>query len=69
MALLVYIYIYRAEVKAADSIAIYLGAAANSFKERYRNHTLSFNNKKYEFSTSLSKHVWNLKSNNKPIII
>ena len=61
--------VYRAEVKAADSIATYLGAAANSFKERYRNHTLSFNNKKYEFSTSLSKHVWNLKSNNKPFTI
>ena len=60
---------YKAEVKAADSTVTYLGAAANTFKERFRNHTLSFKHEKYKQNTSLSKHIWDLKTDQKPFEI
>ena len=34
---------------------------ANPFKERYRNHTKSFKDKKYANETELSKYIWDLK--------
>ena len=61
--------VYKAEVKAADSTVTYLGAAANTFKERFRNHTLSFKHEKYKQNTSLSKHIWDLKTDQKPFEI
>jgi hypothetical protein len=61
--------VYKAEVKAADSTVTYLGAAANSFKERFRNHTLSFKHEKYKQNTSLSKYIWDLKTDQKPFEI
>ena len=42
----------------------YIGMTSNTFKERYRNHIKSFNQKKYSNETELSKHVWHLKENN-----
>ena len=33
-----------------------------SFKERYRNHTKSFADKKYSNETELSKYVWERKN-------
>ena len=36
-----------------------------TFKERHRNHTKSFNNKKYLKETELSKYIWSLKEDNK----
>ena len=38
---------------------------ASTFKERYRNHVKSFQNKKYSNETELSKHIWDLKEKNK----
>ena len=35
----------------------YIGMTSTSFKLRYSNHILSFNNRKYETMTELSKHV------------
>ena len=58
--------VYKAEVSSNEMTASYLGIAANSFKERYANHKLSFNNSRYECNTSLSKHIWNLKKKNHP---
>ena len=40
----------------------YIGLAANSFKERYNNHNSSFNNIRYQHSTSLSNYIWQLKA-------
>lgn len=57
--------IYKAAVKTRSTFeppTTYIGAAANSFKERYRNHTLSFKHEKYQHNTSLSKHIWNIKN-------
>ena len=61
--------VYKAEVKSTGMTASYIGIAANSFKERYTNHKLSFNNLKYECNTSLSKHIWGLKKINEPFAI
>ena len=61
--------VYKAEIKTTDSTATYIGAAANNFKERYRNHILSFKHEKYQQNTSLSKYIWNLKKDNKPFEI
>ena len=58
--------IYKANVNSGTNIVSYIGQTSNSFKERYRNHTSSFNNQKYANSTHLSKFIWNLKSKNKP---
>ena len=41
----------------------YIGMTSNTFKERYRNHIISFTHKKYSNETELSKHVWTLKQN------
>ena len=61
--------VYKAEIKTADSTATYIGAAANSFKERYRNHIMSFKHERYQQNTSLSKYIWKLKTDNKPFEI
>ena len=58
--------VYKAEVMSTGMTTSYTGIAANSFKERYANHMLSFNNLKYEYITGLSKHIWHLKKINEP---
>lgn len=60
--------VYKAEVSSEDKKATYIGAAAN-FKERYRNHVLSFKHIKYQNNTNLSTYVWSLKAENKPFNI
>ena len=61
--LFIYIYIYKRERRS------YIGITANEFKQRYRNHLKSFRNAKYSNDTELSKHVWNLKKENKDFSI
>ena len=61
--------VYKAEIKTTNSTAIYIGASANNFKERYRNHVLSFKHPRYQHNTSLSKYIWELKEDNKPFEI
>ena len=56
--------VYKAEVSHEDKKATYIGAATN-FKERYRNHILSFKHQKYQGNTNLSSYVWGLKAENK----
>jgi hypothetical protein len=46
-----------------NSTKHYIGMTANTFKERYRDHIKSFQNKKYSNDTELSKYIWNLKEN------
>ena len=43
----------------------YYGLTERTFKERYREHTSSFNNENKEHKTELSKYVWQLKKSNK----
>ena len=60
--------VYKADMSTGMT-AHYIGIAANSFKERYTNHKLSFSNLKYEYNTSLSKHIWGLNKINEPFTI
>ena len=56
--------IYKATVtsiEAEPKSETYVGLASNDFKERWRNHDTSFNNRKFSSSSELSKHIWKLK--------
>ena len=63
--------VYKAEVTTTDDNArqTYIGVTANDFKTRYRNHLKSLRNEKYKHETELSKHVWNLKKENRQFSI
>ena len=57
--------IYQAEVKSDSGKETYIGLTSNEFKTRYNNHKSTFRHNKNRFSTELSKHIWDLKDNNK----
>ena len=59
--------VYQAEIKNDKDLEtkIYIGLAETPFKDRFRNHTKSFNHKKYEKETELSKYIWSLKEQDK----
>ena len=61
--------VYQADVTTNGERKSYIGITANEFKQRYRNHLKSFRNAKYSDDTELSKHVWNLKKENKDFSI
>ena len=63
--------VYKAEVTSTDNntTQTYIGVTANDFKTRYRNHLKSLRNEKYKHETELSKHVWNLKKENRQFSI
>ena len=52
--------IYQADVTSdTDNTYNYsVGLAETSFKDRYRNHILSFNNEQHKNKTELSKYFW-----------
>ena len=53
--------IYQAEIKSNDGNSrTYIGSAGNTFKERYRGHKSSFNNRGKRYTTELSKYYWKL---------
>jgi hypothetical protein len=58
-------YIYNATVATSNTHIIkhYIGMAATTFKERYRNHNRSFKHKKHSNDTELSKYILKLKEN------
>ena len=55
---------YKATITHGGQSKTYIGNTGGTFKERYRNHTKSFRNQKYENETELSKYVWDLKKKN-----
>ena len=63
--------VYKAEVSSTDdnTTQTYIGVTSNDFKTRYRNHLKSLRNEKYKHETELSKHVWNLKKENRQFSI
>ena len=61
--------IYKADIKSPDISTSYIGLSANTFKERFNNHNQTFKHIKYEHSTTLSKHIWSLKNQNKAYTI
>ena len=57
--------VYQANVTPRNRIPrIYIGMTEHDFKTRYWNHNLSFNNRRYSGSSTLSKFVWELKESN-----
>ena len=55
--------IYKASVKARNKTCIYLGLAANTFKERLGNHKLSFNHQKCKSQMSKTQISLNISGN------
>ena len=58
--------VYQATVTRQDNNtdSTYIGLCATDFKARYRNHKTSFTHRDKQNSTELSKHIWQLKTNN-----
>ena len=48
-----------------DTYKDYLGLAETTFKDRYRDHISSFNNKQIKNKTEFSKYLWTLQNENK----
>ena len=62
--------LYQADVTAEnEDIKTYIGATATTFKLRHANHKKSFNHRKYEFDTEISKYIWELKDKDKVFTI
>ena len=57
--------VYNAEVKSENTKKVYYGSCGGPFKDRYRNHKVSFNNEKNKEATKLSKYIWDLKKKKK----
>ena len=55
--------VYQAQVTSGRQTETYVGLTATEFKSRFRNHQMSFNNEMHKNDTELSKHTWQLKSN------
>ena len=47
----------------------FISLTATQFKERYRNHQMSFRHEKRRNETELSNHLWQLKEENKEFAI
>ena len=45
---------------------MYIGQSEPAFKDRYRNHTKAFRNKRYTNDTQLSKYIWKLQDKSHP---
>ena len=60
--------VYKAEITTTDNnqTKTYIGVTANEFKIRFRNHTESISNIKYQNETELFKYIWQLKKSNRP---
>ena len=56
--------VYEAHV-ASNEVKTYVGMTAATFKQRYNKHTSDFRHEKYAASTKLSKHIWDLKHENR----
>ena len=54
--------VYRATVKTNCSVKQYIDAMEGTIKQRIYNHKLCFTNRNYSTNTSLSTHMWHLKT-------
>ena len=57
--------IYRANVNVPETTDRYYLGQAKDFKLRYRNHMLTFRNKKVDQVCNLKDEIWSLKENEK----
>ena len=60
--------IYQATVSqpSKEKEDIYIGLSADKFKLRWANHKKSFKNETYQYETTLSQHIWDLKRSDIP---
>ena len=61
--------VYQATVTTEETTRNYIGLAATEFKERFRNHKHTFNDKKKKNVSELSKLIWDLKEENEHFTI
>ena len=57
--------IYQAAVKHNNNIDTYIGVTENEFKTQYNAHISSFKLENKRTATTLSEHIWNLKTHKK----
>ena len=57
--------VYQAVVESENKTETYVGLTATDFKTRWRNHQTSFSSERSKNNTELSKHIWELKDQNK----
>ena len=65
----IYIYILASTTENDTTGKSYSRLTEGTFKQRYMQHKLSFQNRNYSNSRELSKHIWTLKDNNTNFII
>ena len=53
--------VYDCRVTSSKPQKMYFGLAEGKWKQRYYNHKMSFNGKRYSNETVLSSYVWHLK--------
>ena len=63
--------IYKATISSnvPSTPKTYIGLTEGPFKQRYANHKKSFNHRKYEHDTELSKEVWRIKDRNETPVV
>ena len=58
--------VYKCEVKTANTNQEYIGLTSNTFKQRFTTHKGTFKHQHQAHSTTLSSHIWDLKSKQIP---
>ena len=61
--------VYQATLETIEdtpTVETYVGLASTEFKDRYRNHKTSINNRSHSTATTLSVKIWELKNSNTP---
>ena len=61
--------VYQATVKSENNRRTYIGLTSTTFKSRWANHQTAFNHQTHRNNTSLSKHIWQLKDDEKQFSI
>ena len=56
--------IHREDITTVNDHKFYYGTWETTFKQRHTNHIRDFKHVKYQYTTVLAKHIWQLKSNN-----
>ena len=54
---------------ASEPVKQYIGLTERTFKERYNGHKSSFKHRAQANASELSKHIWNLKDENKEAVV
>ena len=61
--------VYQATVTCENETKTYIGQTEDELKSRFNNHKKSLSNYQYMNETTLSKHIWSLKENDKSFTV